>query len=230
MPFAATAGCTLKSALLSFETMKSRVCFSLAGPALMAVAHAGHRLRPGVLEDCLVGALGEARCVVDGVDGDGDRGGCSRIRGAVVRAVGEVSEPLKFAGGVYVNEPSALSVTVPPFADGPTGRVVSELFSASVSLVRTPVAAGAVSATSSLVLYESLLATGGVLPVTVKVNVFTWLPAEHGPELLVLQMTTVHVPPNAGAKESTKLELFAALLTRLSRAGVPTGDAFGGTH
>ena len=55
-------------------TMKfTRLRRLVAGPALIAVAQPVTRLRAGVLEHRLVGALGEARRVVDRGDGDGER-------------------------------------------------------------------------------------------------------------------------------------------------------------
>ena len=74
----------------------------------------------------------------------------------------KLSEPLKFADGVYVNEPSTLNGSVP--CDGPvTSEAVIESPSGSLSLPSTPGAA-TVSAVSSFVEYVSFVATGGSLP------------------------------------------------------------------
>ena len=72
-----------------------------------------------------------------------------------------VSGPLRFANGWYVNEPLLASETVPR-AGALTSEAVSGSPSTSMSLARTP-GAGTVSVVSSAVAYESFDATGASL-------------------------------------------------------------------
>src|SRR5436189_296450 len=73
----------------------------------------------------------------------------------------KLSVPLNTASGVYSNEPSRFSVSVPCIGPS-TINAVSGSLSVSVSLTNTP-GAGTLSGTSSSVLYASSLATGASL-------------------------------------------------------------------
>ena len=73
----------------------------------MPVAQPATRLRAGVLEHRLVGALGEARRVVDGVDGDRER-----LRGADVSTPPLAVPPLSCSCTVTVALPLALAAGV----------------------------------------------------------------------------------------------------------------------